>query len=288
MEEIVSKADGVFLCAVLIVKSLLDGLTNRDSIEDLQRRLRLLPTDLESLYQHVLFFRINRFYRRKASELFQTVRATLGMSESLEHDGDVGYQLRTVLLLSMAMEPDRYTCSDSGLSHYRHPLRAPDISTRRQVMEGRLKCYSASILEVQASSHLTGTSEAHKAEATAGRVQFLHRTIRDYLEQLDVWDAFLVYTNGTAFSPHASLLNARILYLKLVEHSGHGLGELGASIICITHAHHAEITTRKSYASLLDELDRTMASYFSQASSTTGLISSLATEVYRPLRTVRF
>jgi hypothetical protein len=132
-------------------------------------------------------------------------------------------------------------------------------------MEDRLKCYSAGVLEVQANIRLTGTSEAHKAEAAAGRVQFLHRTVRDYLEQPDAWDALLVYTNGTAFSPDASLLKARILYLKLVEHSDRGLGLLEASIICMTHAHHAEIDTGKSYTLLLDELDGTVASYCTQA-----------------------
>ena len=49
VDEIVSKASGVFLWVMLVVKSLLDGLTNRDRISDLQKRLRLLPSDLKDL-----------------------------------------------------------------------------------------------------------------------------------------------------------------------------------------------------------------------------------------------
>jgi hypothetical protein len=50
VEEIVEKANEVFLWVKLVVQSLLAGLGNRDSITDLQRRLRELPSDLEKLY----------------------------------------------------------------------------------------------------------------------------------------------------------------------------------------------------------------------------------------------
>jgi hypothetical protein len=46
VEEVVMKADGVFLWVKLVIKSLLSGLSNRDTILDLQRRLHLLPADL--------------------------------------------------------------------------------------------------------------------------------------------------------------------------------------------------------------------------------------------------
>jgi len=39
IEEIVQTADGVFLWVFLVVRSLLEGLTNADRIVDLQRRL---------------------------------------------------------------------------------------------------------------------------------------------------------------------------------------------------------------------------------------------------------
>jgi hypothetical protein len=117
----------------LIAKSLLDGLTNRDSIEDLQRRLRLLPLDLESLYRHMLFVRIDELCRPKTSQLFQIVRAKMGMSESLEHDRDVEHQLPTVLLLSMVMELDQYANIRTG------PIAAADITVRCQIMADRLK-----------------------------------------------------------------------------------------------------------------------------------------------------
>jgi hypothetical protein len=104
VDEIVSKADGVFLWVALIATSLLDGLTNHDSIKDLQRRLWLLPSDLESLYRHMLFVRIDEFYRLKTSQLFQIFRATLGMSESLEQP-DVWNALLVIHTAGTAFSP---------------------------------------------------------------------------------------------------------------------------------------------------------------------------------------
>lgn len=52
--EIVSRAQGVFLWVFLVVRSLVQGLTNADRITDLERRLRSLPTDLETYFRHML------------------------------------------------------------------------------------------------------------------------------------------------------------------------------------------------------------------------------------------
>lgn len=54
LREVVDKANGVFLWVFLIVRSLLQGLTNADRIVDLQKRLRYLPADLEIYFEHML------------------------------------------------------------------------------------------------------------------------------------------------------------------------------------------------------------------------------------------
>ena len=48
VENIVTKSSGVFLWVNLVVKSLLAGMNNGDRVVDLQKRLDLLPPDLES------------------------------------------------------------------------------------------------------------------------------------------------------------------------------------------------------------------------------------------------
>jgi hypothetical protein len=47
VNEIITKESGQFLWFMLVVKSPLDGLTNRARVFDLQRSLRLLPTDFK-------------------------------------------------------------------------------------------------------------------------------------------------------------------------------------------------------------------------------------------------
>lgn len=67
--EISSKASGVFLWVMLVVRSLLQGLRNHDRISDLRRRLDELPQGLETLYEHLLQT-MSPIYRQQASQLF--------------------------------------------------------------------------------------------------------------------------------------------------------------------------------------------------------------------------
>ncbi|UKZ79924.1 hypothetical protein TrVFT333_007687 [Trichoderma virens FT-333] len=54
IEQIVRKADGVFLWAFFVTRSLRESLSNGDRIRDLSQRLSGLPTDLEQLFKHML------------------------------------------------------------------------------------------------------------------------------------------------------------------------------------------------------------------------------------------
>ena len=69
-DEIVYRAQGVFLWVFLVVRSLLHGLTNADRITDLEKRLRLLPTDLEIYFRHMLES-IDDFYKTQMVQTFQ-------------------------------------------------------------------------------------------------------------------------------------------------------------------------------------------------------------------------
>jgi hypothetical protein len=63
IQEIVEKADGVFLWVVLVARSLLHGIRNRDSMPDLQSRLRRIPRELEPLYNHLLNIIEPKYFR---------------------------------------------------------------------------------------------------------------------------------------------------------------------------------------------------------------------------------
>ncbi|THV43694.1 hypothetical protein BGAL_1083g00010 [Botrytis galanthina] len=89
-QEIVSEAQGVFLWVVLVVRTLMDGLSKHDGISELQLRLKALPKDLDKLYE-VMILKVNDIYKEETSRLFQMV------NKATEEPGDY----RTAELLSV-------------------------------------------------------------------------------------------------------------------------------------------------------------------------------------------
>lgn len=63
---IVRKAEGVFLWVNLAVRDQLEGLRNGDDVEQLQERLRILPTEIEELFGHMLQG-IDKVYRKEVA-----------------------------------------------------------------------------------------------------------------------------------------------------------------------------------------------------------------------------
>jgi len=75
VNEIAEKAEGVFLWAFLVARSLREGLLNHGMIQELRMRLGELPRDLECLFRHILES-VDRVYHAKmATMLLVTLRA---------------------------------------------------------------------------------------------------------------------------------------------------------------------------------------------------------------------
>ncbi len=73
VRQVVLKADGVFLWVTLTVQSLLRGIRNEDSWEDLQQRLKQVPSGIFDLYTHMWKrMEIDRpIYAKEATAYFQ-------------------------------------------------------------------------------------------------------------------------------------------------------------------------------------------------------------------------
>lgn len=242
-KELSARASGVFLWVVLVVKSLLNGLRGRDGIMDLRRRLAELPTDLETLYQQMMVSGIESFYQRKASEVFQILRAareiqqpkTNTMSSYFTTYHDEGKPL-SCLGLSFTNEED----SELALQVNLRPLSMHEISERSVIMQDRLKIWCAGLVEVQDST---------------GTVQYLHRTVRDYIERENIWESLMLKTADSNFEPNISLLQSCILQIKVLRR---GYTSRDIAKTAIRHAFSSESSKRKDYVALLNELDRTM------------------------------
>lgn len=84
VKDIVTSTNGVFLWVILFVQSLQEGLRKGDGIKRLEDRLRSLPSDLEELFERILFQHVDPVDRGRAACMFLV---TLRAKENLPFDG---------------------------------------------------------------------------------------------------------------------------------------------------------------------------------------------------------
>lgn len=70
LDSIIEKAGGVFLWVAVVVRSLLESLTEGETLADLEKTVSQLPSDLEKLYFSI-WASISTKYKPEASEFFQ-------------------------------------------------------------------------------------------------------------------------------------------------------------------------------------------------------------------------
>ncbi|KAL2836736.1 hypothetical protein BJX68DRAFT_273368 [Aspergillus pseudodeflectus] len=141
IESVLQRADGVFLWVRLVVASLLEGLGNRDTIEDLQERLLLLPDDLSDLYDNMLNS-IPPRYQERAAKVFDLIEASHFVMDRWEGEPDKIKQLDTfTLTLALRSSPD------SVLDLEQVPTETNKRSRACQQLEDQLKVCCAGLVE---------------------------------------------------------------------------------------------------------------------------------------------
>ncbi|KAI1378033.1 hypothetical protein F4677DRAFT_443950 [Hypoxylon crocopeplum] len=206
--DLVNKANGVFLWVRLVVASLLDGLRNYDKISDLQARLLLLPTDLESLYDHMLK-NAQGFYRYSLSRHIQLRQASL--------------EPPLTLAFYFASEEDAH----SLLTKSRDLMTRGEALEICEQMERQLQASCSGLLEVDyrergqlAEKDRVGVLRNHDyyCSAFGSRIQYIHRTVRDFFERPDVAAEIHSARKHSSFDPDLALAQAwaaRILRLPV-------------------------------------------------------------------------
>ncbi|KAF8847365.1 hypothetical protein BDZ45DRAFT_637097, partial [Acephala macrosclerotiorum] len=182
--EVTSKASGVFLWVRLVILSLLEGLRDGDRIVDLQKRLHHLPSDLEALF-HKILNRLNPSYFEQASRLFQLVR---------EWEKPM-----SLLVLSFAEEG-----FNNAIATETNAMSLAQAEYRAETMRRRLNSRCKGLLEAPVSK---------QRPILTTQVQFLHRTVRDFLSRPDIWE-YIVSGGPQAFDPQPSWCGASLLELK--------------------------------------------------------------------------
>ncbi|ODH49869.1 hypothetical protein GX48_03958 [Paracoccidioides brasiliensis] len=248
VSDIVNKASGVFLWVYLVVRSLMDGLTNADRMDDLQRRLDQLPADLEQFFSHILTS-LDSFYLKQASQLF---RLALEAPKPL-----------AVLTFSYLDESD----PDFAI---KGPIKAMSIeeeTIRCEEIERRLNSRCKGLLESRRrrSCDEYSNTEGVVAEVVSYEVDFLHRTVRDFLRTPTV-EVQLVAVDNAEFDANMTLARAYVARIKGLRHSSHSEANFQALWdLVFNMMYHVSRTadgiSQKAQADLLDEMDRAAAHF---------------------------
>ena len=181
VDEIVDRADGVFLWAYLVVRSLRRGITNLDTMTELQGRLRDIPTELEAYFQRILDA-VDKVYHKQAARLYQIFTASLtGRLDVLD-----------------------LWWFDKQTSEFGVDTPVPDFDSVTAEACRRIK--TRVLARCQDLIEFTSNHTA----------QFLHRTVKDFLETKDV-QMTLKARAGHRFDADRYLVIASLIRFKMVN-----------------------------------------------------------------------
>lgn len=178
-DKITEMAEGVFLWVFLVTKMLLKGLTNDDSPANLYRRLVRLPSDLEVFFKHLLNS-VDEFYHDQMAGLLR-----LAMTAD-----------RPLPLLLYSAHEKEYEDEQYALKEQVNPIQGDEYALSLKTATRRLNARCKGLLE-----------------ARNGDVQFLHRTVLDFLKTGEM-GFFLKKKSKPDFDPNLSLLRAYLAYVK--------------------------------------------------------------------------
>jgi hypothetical protein len=265
--EVVAKSSGVFLWVTLVTRRLQEGLTNDDSIQDLQRRLASFPSDLDPFFRHMLDS-VDPFYQdRMARTLLFALHAKSPMKwvryffHDLEYDdGDYALYEPGTPITALAYEPRR--------------AQTEQAVFRR--INGRCKGL---------------------LERNGDRVEFLHRTVLDFLSTQQM-KGLLRERAQEGFCPTLSLFRASIACIKQTYFRYSPIPEntlinplegMSGFVNCLLDAFHYAFesdvpggSAARLTAALLDNMDASIASMI-HSGLISGLSLPMASNLYRSL-----
>lgn len=183
--EIINRSQGVFLWVTLVIrKEMIPGLRNRESVDFLRKRLREIPegmapcyilSTLSNVYLELddyfeaIFARAwkDKKYRKDTANIFRTCIAApeplpIATFEVLVHENPTDYAI------SASIDPNY---------PWHHPQFVDDIRAR---INGR--CQDLLAVEQQPTVQVTGESDTEGVVQLC-RIDFLHRTVRDFLRE---------------------------------------------------------------------------------------------------------
>ncbi|CZR63072.1 uncharacterized protein PAC_12969 [Phialocephala subalpina] len=215
-DEIVDKAEGVFLWVRVVVGQLLIGVSNRDSISQLWKCLRSFPGDLHPLYTTMLS-QIDPIYLEWASKAFQIMR------KSVQYGSDPFKRSSSHLEPGLFQETPTLVLRETGV----RPLTVGSLHIALKDEDdfrdiGPIPDKAFSLVCEDTPIHLTarcaGLLEVSTVPGTAlsqeDRVTYMHRTARDFVEEPRQFAEILSWADPKVWSPCVSMLKASVILLE--------------------------------------------------------------------------
>lgn len=185
VNQVTQRAQGVFLWAFLVTRSLRDGLVNGDTIIELQQRLDSIPSNLETLFKHMLD-EIDSHYHKKMARV---LRVAMNANQPLALHF---YRIRDY------EEDDEDYALNKSTETQKPRLLVGALEQYRK----RINAQSGGLLEINDDSN----------------VQFLHRTVRDFLLTQEMND-YLCQKSGSDFMVNISILKTFVFLFRCWWHN---------------------------------------------------------------------
>lgn len=173
LQDLVEKSSAVFLWVILACRSLISGFADCDRLPELRRRVDELPLELHELFDHMM----GKIKTRHREERAKLLRMFYVHTQRQRQQG-----VRTqnpASALSLVQVDDL----DDEFDFYR-TWAADEKSERCDEVAGRLRSRTGGLLELQV--HKTRRERA-VYEADAFVLDFMHRTVFEFLDLPDVW-----------------------------------------------------------------------------------------------------
>jgi hypothetical protein len=221
MRSIVEKAKGVFLWVFIVTKLLREGLTNHDSFSDLKRRLESFPSDLEPFFRQMIES-VEPFYRQKMAESLQIALAAKEPLDALVYsfyDGEEDFSFNA--------------------SSYSYEMDDTELQNRRETVIRRLNGWCRCLLEAN----------------FLGQIDFLHRTVADYLRTREISELLESHVTEN-FSPNLAICDAQIAWLAGVGFRDDAFGQGSTARAALIYASSAELENHVAKSRIDASIDK--------------------------------
>lgn len=239
--EIRERAQGVFLWVFLVVRSLLRGLTNKDDIATLERRLNALPSDLSEYFKHIIDS-IEDIYQDLMARTFQL--AVYGAP---------------LPLVAFWYLPKDTQSPEMALTAPIEEITDGEAQTIVSWSTASINAWCKDLLEVNKA-----TREPRDDPLLGYKVDFLHRTVRDFLMTNDMQE-LLSKRMASGFEPWATLMRLHLALAKRLQVKTGSDDDMstfvGVAKDLMYYANQHETQYRTVPTAILHELDRVGTHY---------------------------